>query len=232
MMVMTPKTERFEMRLDPVLLDRVDDWRGTQSDFPSRAEAIRRLIEAGVTERPKEKFRPTHAERLIIWLLTELLKNQKGQADSMELIQDALMGGHFWYFGDMGYSMLMHDDIDKPSSLSLVINTLDMWSFIENACRKFTATDRKLLESEVGYAGKDPKFLGFDGNHETEYMSIARFLVEKMGRFTNFKGRDFNSHMPLVGRYSRMCARFDEIRPDLTGRELSVEEVISLLKRD
>ena len=70
---MTPKTERFEMRFDPVLLDRVDEWCGTQSDFPSRAEAIRRLIEAGVTERPKEKFRPTHAERLIIWLLTELL---------------------------------------------------------------------------------------------------------------------------------------------------------------
>ena len=122
MMVMTPKTERFEMRLDPVLLERVDDWRGTQSDFPSRAEAIRRLIEAGVTERPKEKFRPTHAERLIIWLLTELLKNQKGQADSMELIQDALFSGHFWYFDDMGFSMLMHDDIDSPSSLSLVIN--------------------------------------------------------------------------------------------------------------
>jgi len=29
-----------------------------------------------------------------------------------------------------------------------------------------------------------------------------------------------------------MCARFDEMRPDLAGRELSVEEVISLLKRE
>lgn len=231
---MTPKTERFEMRLDPVLIDRVDEWRGTQADFPSRAEAIRRLIEAGLTERPKEKFRPTHPERLIIWLLTELLKNQKGytEENSIELIQEALLSGHFWYFDDMGFSALMHDDIDSPSSLSLVINTLDMWRFIETAYQKFSAADKKQVESEVGYGGKDPKFLGFDGNHETEYMSIARFLVEKMGRFTNFKGRDFNSHMPMVGRYSRMCARFDEMRPDLAGRELSVEEVISLLKRE
>jgi uncharacterized protein YfbU (UPF0304 family) len=225
---MTPKTERFEMRLEPVLLERVDEWRSGQSDLPSRAEAIRRLIEDGVAKKAKEKFRPTHAERLIIWLLTELLKNQKGHAEA-NLIQDALLEGHFWYFDDMG---CMHDDIDDPSSLSLVINTLEMWWFIENAYRKFSAADKKRVEDEIGYGGKDPKFLGFDGNHETAYMSIAQFLL-KTGRFTDFKGRDFNSHMPTVGRYSRMCTRFAAMRPHLTGgRGLNVDEVIELLKRE
>ena len=30
------------------ILDRVDDWREKQDDYPSRAEAIRRLVEIGL----------------------------------------------------------------------------------------------------------------------------------------------------------------------------------------
>ena len=45
---MVPKTERFEMRFDPAILERVDMWRGEQGDLPSRAEGIRRLVEAGL----------------------------------------------------------------------------------------------------------------------------------------------------------------------------------------
>ena len=43
-----PKTERFEMRAPADLLRSVDDWRRQQPDLPSRSEAIRRLIEAGL----------------------------------------------------------------------------------------------------------------------------------------------------------------------------------------
>lgn len=39
------KSERFEMRVSEELLDRVDEWRRQQADLPSRAEAMRRLIE-------------------------------------------------------------------------------------------------------------------------------------------------------------------------------------------
>jgi uncharacterized protein len=42
---MAPKTERFEMRLDVEMLQRIDEWRRRQNDIPSRAETIRRLIE-------------------------------------------------------------------------------------------------------------------------------------------------------------------------------------------
>jgi uncharacterized protein len=231
---MTSKTERFEMRLDPALLDQVDEWRGQQGGMLSRAEAIRRLVEGGVAWKVKERFMPTHAERLIIWLLTELLKNQKGYADvaTIERIQDALMSGHFWFFDEMDFSMLMHGHVDDPRSLKLVIDTLDMWSFIETAYRNFSPADKKRIEDSVKYAVKDPKFLGFDGNNEIEYLSIARFLVEKMDRFNSFKGRDFNSHTRTVDRYSRMTAKFDEIRPNLVGRELNVDEMMELLKRE
>lgn len=45
------KTERFEMRVPASFLKTVDDWRRKQADLPSRAEAIRRLVEMGLEAR-------------------------------------------------------------------------------------------------------------------------------------------------------------------------------------
>ncbi len=227
---MTPKTERFEMRLDPALLERVDAWRSRQGDFPTRTEAIRRLIEVGVAEPSPRGFSPTNPEKLTIWLLTEILKSQKGyDKRSVELIQEAIYGGHFWAL-DWELTGVLHDHMDRREAVNLVVDTLDMWSFIEQAYKGFSAANKKRVETEVGPLGKSPQFSGFDGNNETEYMGIARFLVEKMGRFSNFKGRDFNSHFPTVERYRQMTAKFEPMRVSLAGRELSVSEVIELLK--
>lgn len=38
----------FQMRASAEWLKRIDDWRRQQDDLPSRAEAIRRLVEAGL----------------------------------------------------------------------------------------------------------------------------------------------------------------------------------------
>jgi hypothetical protein len=42
----------FQMRTTEGFLKRVDDWRRMQDDLPSRAEAIRRLIEIGLQASP------------------------------------------------------------------------------------------------------------------------------------------------------------------------------------
>jgi hypothetical protein len=41
-------SERFELRFSPDLLRQIDNWRRQQSNLPTRAEAIRRLIERGL----------------------------------------------------------------------------------------------------------------------------------------------------------------------------------------
>jgi hypothetical protein len=43
------KTERFEMRATAELMARIDEWRRLQPDLPNRSEAIRRLIEGGLS---------------------------------------------------------------------------------------------------------------------------------------------------------------------------------------
>lgn len=42
------KSLPFQMRVTPAWLEEIDDWRRTQKDLPSRAEAIRRLVEMGL----------------------------------------------------------------------------------------------------------------------------------------------------------------------------------------
>lgn len=44
------KTKPFQMRVSPEWLAMIDAWRREQPDLPSRAEAIRRLVEKGLRD--------------------------------------------------------------------------------------------------------------------------------------------------------------------------------------
>ena len=52
---MSPKSERFEMRLEPETIHEIDEWRRRQADLPSRAEAIRRLVDLGLKAKSKAR---------------------------------------------------------------------------------------------------------------------------------------------------------------------------------
>jgi hypothetical protein len=47
----TPQDRPFQMRVSEEFLRIVDDWRRRQKDLPSRAEAIRRLVELGTKQK-------------------------------------------------------------------------------------------------------------------------------------------------------------------------------------
>jgi hypothetical protein len=51
------KTQRFELRITPSFLTIVDGWRRKQDDLPSRAEAIRRLVEIGAGAKAEKRPR-------------------------------------------------------------------------------------------------------------------------------------------------------------------------------
>ena len=46
-----PQDRPFQMRVSEEFLRMVDDWRRRQKDLPSRAEAIRRLVESATKQR-------------------------------------------------------------------------------------------------------------------------------------------------------------------------------------
>ena len=52
------QSERFEMRMSAGPVKAIDAWRRRQSDLPSRSEAMRRLIDAGLrAQKPARKAR-------------------------------------------------------------------------------------------------------------------------------------------------------------------------------
>ncbi|MER9483479.1 YfbU family protein [Mesorhizobium sp. M0494] len=232
------KTERFELRLDESTIDRIDAWRGEQRDLPSRAEAIRTLVYTGLEAGRRKAFRPTSSEKLIMWMLGEVLRQHKGYEDmkSVELIQSAIYGGHFWGL-EWEMSGIFHDDVDDPEALDFVVNTMAMWRAIEWGYEKLSPVDRQRVEDQVGYWVKDPKFDGFDGNEEGRYMSMAKFMVEKLGRFEEFRDRSLNAHANTVSTYREMLQKYAEIEARRgspayrrAGQLLNADELIELLK--
>lgn len=227
-------TERFEMRIDSDLLDRLDQWRQGEDDAPSRAEAVRRLIEAGVAH--DNKGRAPHlsdGERLIAAMLAEFIEKSGVKVGmNVDLVQKIIYGGHYWAFG---WEMpgLFHGYASKQRDVHFVVDVLDMWTFIEEAYEKLDSKEKARIAAEADPFGKHVKFDGFDGNNEAEYFGIARFFVEELNRFSHFRAgrRDLNSHYPTVESNARMLEAFEPIRKTLVGRHLSVNELIELLNR-
>ena len=223
------KTERFEMRLDPHTVQRVDAWRAEQPDRPSRAEAMRRLADTGLAVLGKGSVRISQGEALILMMLRDLYKHQNIKGDIQpDFVGEAIWGGHYWGL-EWQYSGLFHGHIDREEIVDEVVRVLDMWSFVESGYAQLSDERKKEVEAEVGPQGQHVKFPGFDGNNEIEHLSIARFLIDHLDRFVNFKGRDLNSHFPSIEKYRRMLQAFEPVRETLIGRALSSSEVIDLL---
>lgn len=225
---MQAKTERFEMRLDTGTGERVDAWRARQSDVPSRSEAVRRLIDVGLNA--KEHAQISDGEKLILFMLCDMYsKTVKNGEMEPEFIKSAIFGGHYWGL-NWKLTGLLHDHRASNRALGEVVDILDMWSFIEEAYEKFDQSQRERIKKEAEPFGEYVEFRGFDGNNEAEHLSITRFMIEDMGRFTRFSKRDLNSHHPILGRHLRMFNVFEPMRKDLVGHGLSPEQVITILR--
>lgn len=227
---MGPMGERFEMRVDEEILSKVDKWRGEQKDVPSRAEAMRRLVEFGLMRGTSEAVRFSDGEKLLAIMMRDVYKHFKIKSEiDPDFISEVIWGGHYWA-ATWEMPGLFHDHEDDPRDVNFVCDVLDMWSFVERAYEKLSKKDRDRIEKEAEPFGKHVKFKGFDGNNETSHMGIARFLIEKMDRFSEFKGRDLNSHFPSLATYSRMLAVFEPMRAGLVGAGLDANQLIQILK--
>lgn len=227
---MANKSERFELRINEDQLCRVDEWASEQSDRPTRAEAIRRLVDSGLSAASSRSVHFSDGEKMLLLMMGDLFKSLKIKNPDCDpdLLAQTIYGGHYWA-PKWEMQGVFHDHVDDPRDVSHVVDVLDMWSFIEEAFERFSPDQKLVITDEVGSWASDVKFHGFDGNNESSQMSIARFLVGKMGRFSRFEGRDLNSHCPTYERYLRMLDAFNPMRRGLSGGALSTEQIVILL---
>lgn len=225
-------SERFEMRIDSDLLERLDNWRNKEDNVPSRAEAVRRLLEAGLAHDNKGPVpHLSDGEKLIAVMLGDLITKLDVKVDiNVDLVQKIILGGHYWALG-WELPGIFHDHIDKQSQVRFVVDVLNMWMSLEEAFEALDNPDKEQLAKETDPLGKHVHFPGFDGNNETEYLGIARFLIEELKRFSRFKDnrRDLNSHHPTRETYARMFRTFEPIRKTLIGRRMNVAELAIVL---
>jgi uncharacterized protein len=228
---MQAKTERFEMRLDEDLLGSVDTWRSQRDDSPSRAEAIRQLVEAGLRVKSRDSVEFTDGEKMIILMLCDLMKHHKVKGDTdIDFVASAIFGGHQWGL-KWELTGVFHNHVDSPQVVKEVASFLDMWSFIEHGYAELTKKEKEQIEKDAAPFGRNVMFRGFDGNNESEYVGVARFFIKNMGRFSVLEDRDLNSHMPLVDAYRRMYRLFEPMCAGLGGgNQLSAEQITTLMK--
>jgi uncharacterized protein YfbU (UPF0304 family) len=227
---MVPKNERFEMRLDEGILLRVDSWRAEQPDIPSRAEAMRRLVELGLGRTRADAVRFSDGEKLLLMMLGDLykhLKVGKGEIDA-DFVAQVIFGGHYWApkWDMVG---LFHDHEDDPHDVHFVVQVLVMWEFVERGYERLSKKQRDKVAAEAEPFGKNVALRGFDGNSESAHLGIARFLIDEMGRFAKFKGRELNSHMPMLAAYQRMLDAFEPMQRGLVGDDLSATQIVTIL---
>lgn len=228
---MTPMTERFEMRVDEEILERLDSWRRNQDDVPSRAESMRRLVEIGLGKAGEDAVNFSDGEKLIVIMLRDIYKHLKMSRSEIDpdFVCQALWGGHTWA---LKWTMtgLYHGHEDDIRDVRFVVDVLAMWDHLERGYGKLSKQDKEKVAKEADPFGRDVKFRGFDGNKESGHMGIAWFFVKDMKRFERFKERDLNSHMPMIAGYRRMLAAYERREKSLgMGGEFDATEIVAIL---
>lgn len=224
---MPRKTERFEMRLDPDTVKRVDDWRAAQTDLPSRAEAMRRLVNSGLSM-DERRFQPSGGEKLIIAMLCDLYSHLDvdGGIDPAIVAGAAFDRQHWaveWEYGNL-FESPVDENIPKE-----VAEILEMWWTIEWSFDQLSADDRETLENNEGITCDEIQFPGFDGNAEPHY-SVAKFMINRLHRFVHFKNRNLNSHFPYLNEYRRMRNLYNSMtEPMRPGTHLTREQITHLI---
>lgn len=172
----------------------------------------------------------TDPEKLIITMLCEIHKALKiKDGVNPDLVAEAIYSSNTWGLR-WAYPGLFDSGERDPDTVREVCDILDMWSFLESGYEALDVAGKAQVEKDAAPFGKKVKFPGFDGNNETDYMSVAAFLVEKLDRFTALKGRARqNSHMPTLDGYRRMLKVFEPMRATIAGRELSAGEIAKVL---
>ncbi|WP_168404943.1 YfbU family protein [Erwinia amylovora] len=149
----------------------------------------------------------TQAEKLQILLLCDIHKalNIENSYDP-DFISAAIESDNLWSIG-WEYQSLSTDE-DTPEDVKHVCDVLDMYGLLKFTYDHLSPQDQIRLAEDIPTFSveHDLVFPGFDGNNESNLMSIAR-IFSKMGRF-NTQDLTKNSHRPTFNISERMLEVF------------------------
>lgn len=171
------------------------------------------------------------SEKLLFLMLSEIY-DKLGLADiDTKLLRSAIYTGNTWALDWEMPGVIGGDGEPPPPLVQDVVKYLNMWSILEESHSSFDSETKNKVAREAEPFGKHVRFPGFDGNNEARALSIAKILIDDMGRFERFRGRDLNSHMSLISNYDRMLKVFESFRQSLNGsRTIDPDQMVVVLQ--
>jgi len=94
--------------------------------------------------------------------------------------------------------------------------------------RDLSLKDQERLAEATPF-GKHVRFPGFGENFDEGYIGAANFMVEQLGNFRRFKGRDLNGHFPNLAVHRRVLAVYEPLLKKASYRPFTVEELTEIL---
>jgi uncharacterized protein YfbU (UPF0304 family) len=172
----------------------------------------------------------SQGEKLILFMLAEIYQ-KLGIKDGIDpkFVEEAITGGQTWGL-EWKYTGVFDATETSESVRNEAMNLLDMWDTLEFSYAKLSEDDKKRVDVEAAPFAGPVRFRGFDGNHEAEYIGVARFVTGYLDRFSGFVGRDLDSHIPSLEAYRRMYQVFDRTRRTIGMDGLGPNAIIAVLK--
>lgn len=169
-------------------------------------------------------------EKLILIMLSEIHESLKiKDGIDPKFVRNAIYDESLWSIAWKYPGIIRSDENSTPPVVREVLDILEMWELLEFSYDQLQSADKERVKAEANLFGHDLRFRGFDGNHETEHLGAARVLIDDLDRFSTFKGRDLNSHMPSLDRYARMLGVYLPIRHSHSTNTLNAEQIIQIL---
>ncbi|AHG43286.1 hypothetical protein N018_24850 [Pseudomonas syringae CC1557] len=174
----------------------------------------------------------TNPEKLIVFMLAEISEKLQIESIDSDLIKSAIVTENTWAIDWEMPGIVGGEAENLPEDVVKVVSYLEMWERLEEAFANFNDAQIATFGAHANTSIRSLKFPGFDGNNEAELLSITRMLVEQMGRFSRFLGRDLNSHFSASEHYENMYSRYSQIQERSKGflALLSPEDVAYILR--
>lgn len=162
-------------------------------------------------------------ERLIVVMLAEVMESMGLNREiNPELVKTLAYNGHDWAISEE-YAGLFAENEDEPEVVKETRDILWMWEIIEGAIG-----DLEGDQANEARQWRHAQFRGFDGNNDSHY-GVAGVFVNDLKRFSEFAGRDLNSHSQAsLPRYREMYAKFDAYIAEGKDPSLSFDDLKDL----
>ena len=177
-----------------------------------------------------EKVILSQGEKLILLMLCEVYDQLKIKGDiDAKLIRESVASGNLWGLGWSFPEVFANGEI-SDTTVTETINILSMWQRLEESYAALSQEDKEWLAAKAEPFGKHVQFSGFDNNNEIDHIRAARFLIEQLGRFQNFKGRSLDAHMPTIEAHRRMLEVFTPILNQLLNLDFPAAQIAEVME--